>query len=240
MFNHVLKNNPLISVPPKKVTSALGQTLRKCSVCSANGAKIDNSCDNCRVINTALNRYAEANVPIKYWYLDMKSFKGDPILSKTYNSICEDLSNVYNTGKSVCFAGSYGIGKTYTVTNILKRAVEKGFSALYVTLGDIVAQIISGPDKFSTRKLLMTVDFLVIDEFDPRYMPTDAASDLYGRTLEDVLRRRAENNMPLFMCTNSPNVVDSFQGSIKRSITSLMHHVQIVTALGGDFRGRNE
>jgi len=77
---------------------------------------------------------------------------------------------------------------------------------------------------------------LVIDEFDPRYMPTGASSDLFGRTMEDVLRRRSENQLPLFMCTNSPNVVDSFEGPIKYSIESLMNYAEVIPVLGTDFR----
>jgi hypothetical protein len=127
---------------------------------------------------------------------------------------------------------------TMTAAAILKKAAIKGYNCLYVTLSDIVAVTVSAPadDKYYARKELLNVDFLVIDEFDPRYMPTGASSDLFGRTMEDVLRRRSENKLPLFMCTNSPNVVESFEGAIKYSIESLMNYAQIIPVLGTDFR----
>jgi DNA replication protein DnaC len=82
----------------------------------------------------------------------------------------------------------------------------------------------------------MMVDFLVIDEFDPRHMTEGASSDLFGRQMEDIFRRRSENKLPLFMCTNSPNVIDSFAGPIKQSIDSLMSYATVIPVLGKDFR----
>jgi DNA replication protein DnaC len=168
----------------------------------------------------------------------MKDFKGDESLKRTYKDATQDLGKTYNEGTCVCFAGPHGVGKTYTCSNILKRAVEKGYHCLYVTLGDIVANVTSAPsdEKFIARKELTMIDFLVVDEFDPRWMPTDASSDLFGRTMEDVFRKRASNNLPLFMCTNSPNVVESFHGPIKHSVESLMHYAKVIPVLGKDFR----
>lgn len=124
---------------------------------------------------------------------------------------------------------------TTAVTSILKRAVEKGFSALYVNLNDIMS-VIKSPDAHYARQELFKIDFLVIDEFDPRYMSTDSSSDFYGRVLEDILRNRAQNKLPLFLCTNSPNVIQSFNAEIKQSISSLMNYVKIQPVLGTDYR----
>ncbi|HVI43054.1 MAG TPA: ATP-binding protein [Anaerovoracaceae bacterium] len=168
----------------------------------------------------------------------MDSFHGDPILLEKYQEITQDLRNAYNKGVSLCFAGGHGLGKTMTCTNILKQAVNKGYSGLYATLNDIVACTVNSPpdDRSAARKELLTVDFLVIDEFDPRYMGSENAADLFGRVLEDIFRTRAQNKMPVFMCTNSPNPVESFTGPIKQSITSLMNYVTKVSVLGKDFR----
>src|SRR5690606_27675418 len=104
------------------------------------------------------------------------------------------------------------------VCNILKRAVEKGSSGLYITLNDIISATQS-QEKYSARKELLTVDFLVIDEFDSRHIPqTDKSTDFFGRVLEDTLRWRAQNMLPLFLCTNSPNPLEAFHGSIKESV----------------------
>jgi DNA replication protein DnaC len=188
----------------------------------------------------AINRYAESNIPIEYWSLKMeKDFHGDPRLFTKYNEYTADLKNSYISGHSICFAGGHGLGKTMTVTCILKKASHKGFSCLYTTLSDIVTVLTSAPndEKFLAKRELALVDFLVIDEFDSRFMPSDNAADLYARSLESVFRTRSQNKLPTLMCTNSPNVVESFNGPLKASIDSLMKgYLKVFPVLGDDFR----
>ena len=189
---------------------------------------------------TAINRYAESNIPIEYWGLKMeKDFHGDPRLLTKYQEYTADLKSSYIGGHSVCFAGGHGLGKTMTVTCILKQASHKGFSCLYTTLSDIVTVLTSAPndEKFLAKRELALVDFLVIDEFDSRFMPSENAADLYARSLESVFRTRSQNKLPTLMCTNSPNVVESFNGPLKASIDSLMKgYLTPFPVFGDDFR----
>jgi DNA replication protein DnaC len=182
-------------------------------------------------------RYFEANIPLLYWRLEMnKDFEGDQSLFDTYESIVNDLQQTFINGKSLCFAGAFGRGKTMTCCNILKRAVEKGYSALYTTLTDIVSATFS-EESYLARRELMLVDFLVIDEFDSRHIASSNKSiDFFGRVLEDVIRVRSNNNLPLFFCTNSPNPLEPFQDSIKASISSLWNNVEMIPVLGKDYR----
>jgi len=190
----------------------------------------------------AINRYAESNIPIEYWPLSMeKDFIGDPRLKQKYDEYTSDIKNSYITGNSLCFAGMHGLGKTMAATCILKKAAQKGYSCLYTTLSDIVTVLTqaSGEDKFLAGRELRLVDFLVIDEFDPRFMATENAADLYARSLEGVFRTRSANKLPTLMCTNSPNVVDSFSGPLRASISSLMKgYMHIFPVLGDDIRKR--
>ena len=129
---------------------------------------------------------------------------------------------------------------TMTITCILKKAAQKGFSCLYTTLSDIVSVMTTGygEDRAVARRELAMVDFLAIDEFDPRFMPTENAADLYARSLENVFRARSQNKLPTLMGTNSPNPVESFNGPLKASIDSLMRGYLQVFAVspGKDFR----
>jgi DNA replication protein DnaC len=188
----------------------------------------------------AINRYAESNIPIEYWKLNMeRDFHGDPRLLTKYNEYVADLKTSYIEGQSICFAGLHGLGKTMTVTCILKKACQKGFSCLYTTLSDIVNVLTSASneEKFLARRELALVDFLVIDEFDSRFMPSENAADLYARSLESVFRTRSQNKLPTLMCTNSPNVVESLNGPLKASIDSLMKgYVKMFPVLGEDIR----
>jgi DNA replication protein DnaC len=125
------------------------------------------------------------------------------------------------------------------VTCILKKASHKGFSCLYTNLSDIVTVMTSasGEDKFNARRELNLVDFLVIDEFDSRFMPSENAADLYARSLESVFRSRSQNKLPTLMCTNSPNVVESFHGPLKASVDSLMQgYLKVFPVFGTDYR----
>jgi DNA replication protein DnaC len=188
----------------------------------------------------AINRYAESNIPVEYWSLKMdRDFHGDPRLLNKYNEYVADLNASYMNGDSLCFAGGHGLGKTMLTTCILKKASQKGFSCLYTTLSDIVNVLTSASydDKFNARRELALVDFLVIDEFDSRFMPSENAADLYARSLEGVFRTRSQNKLPILMCTNSPNVIESLNGSLKASIDSLMKgHLTIFPVFGEDFR----
>lgn len=225
------RSQALNSVPKRKLQATLDN--------------IENSGDDFQtksVKQIAVNRYAESNIPIEYWSLKMeKDFKGDPRLLEMYTEYVKDLKESYVNGSSFCLAGAHGRGKTMTVTCILKKASQKGFSCLYTTLSDIVSVITSGngEDKYLARRELVLVDFLVIDEFDSRFMSTDNATDLYARSLESIFRTRSQNRLPTLMCTNSPNIVESLNGSLKASIESLMSgSMKNLVVMGEDFRKR--
>lgn len=223
------RSRALNNVPQKKLLNTL--------------AAIEASTDDLQTKSiklTAINRYAESNIPMEYWTLKMeKDFIGDPRLLAKYNEYVADLKASYINGSSFCLAGGHGLGKTMTMTCILKKACQKGYSCLYTSLSDIVTALTSasGEDKFLARRELVKVDFLVIDEFDSRFMPSENAADLYARSLESVFRTRASNKQPTLMCTNSPNVVESFHGPLKSSIDSLMKgYVKMFPVMGKDIR----
>ncbi|CAB4196522.1 DnaC DNA replication protein [uncultured Caudovirales phage] len=223
------RSNALNNIPKKKLLDWL--------------STIESSTDDLQAKTTkliAINRYAESNIPIEYWSLKMeRDFKGDPRLLVKYNEYISDLKSSYLNGTSICFAGPHGVGKSFCVTSILKKACQKGFSTLYSDLSSIVnvLTMASSEDKFLARRELTLVDFLVIDEFDSRFMPSDNAADLYARSLESVFRTRSQNKLPTLMCTNSPNVVESFNGPLKSSIDSLMKgYLKMFVVTGDDFR----
>ena len=185
----------------------------------------------------AMNRYTETNIQIEYWGLSMDDFVGSKELKKVYINVAENLPKVYSDGMSLCLAGSHGIGKTMTISCILKRACEKNYSCLYTTLNDIVNTLIEAPyeDKYLARKEMMNVDFLAIDEFDNKYI-AEGARDLFARSVEPIMRGRLQNKLPSFYCSNSPNPTEAFTGSIKQSIDSIFNRVKVIPILADDFR----
>lgn len=239
------RSRALNNVPKPKLLTKHASIIEACEVCSTKDIKIGKSletglCEKCRITVTAYNRYFEANIPIEYWDLKMdKDFVGYSGLLTKYNEYVTDLKQSYINGSSVCFAGSHGLGKTMTTTCILKKACQKGYNCLYTTLSDVVNVLTAADseEKFLARKELIMVDFLVIDEFDSRFIATENAADLYARTLEGIFRTRSQNKLPTLMCTNSPNILETFTGALKQSIGSLMKgYLKMFPVLGEDFR----
>lgn len=226
------RSRALNNIPRKKVSEYLNNIQNSEDTPSAKTIKM-----------IAYNRFAESNIPIEYWDLKMeRDFRGDPRLLAKYNDYVKDLKFAYINGNSMCLAGGHGLGKTLTTTCILKKACLQGYSCLYSTLSDIVNVMTQavGEDRFLARQELAMVDFLAIDEFDSRFMSSENAADLYARSLENIFRTRSQNKQPTLMCTNSPNIVETFTGSLKSSLDSLMKgYIKVFPVLGEDFRKRN-
>lgn len=219
--------------------------IQSCKDCSVKNIKtVDDIvnvglCPKCSVKTIAYNRYYESNIPIEYWSLSMSDFKGPKNLFELYTTIVADLTGAYTTGLSFCLAGTHGVGKSTSITNVLKKACQKNFTTLYTSLSDIISALTIAPsaDKYVARKELTEVDFLAIDEFDGRHIgATDNATDLFGRTFEYVVRTRLQNKLPTIVVSNSPNPVETFQGNIKDSLDSLMTKLPTIATIGPDQR----
>ena len=190
-----------------------------------------------QVRKKAYHRYYDANIPVRYWGLEMhRDYSGDGNVLNYYSKLIADIPGMYKEGSAIIFAGSFGRGKTMVATNILKRALERGYSGLYVGLNDIIS-VSTSNDKGAARRELLDTNFLVIDEFDSRHMAsTDNAVNFFGRVVEDILRIRLNNQMPMILCTNNINVVAAFRDSLQESLASLMNYMETVPVLGIDYR----
>lgn len=223
-----MNENPFINITVKKLNLLLKE--------------IEDSQDDLKtktIKKTLFNRYYEANIPVEYWTLNMKDFKGSNSLNNFYKEYAENIKTNYINGKSNCLAGTHGVGKTFTSTALLKIALKHNYSALYTTLSEVVSLLTQAPNekKYDGRVLLNTIDFLVLDEFDNRFMSTENSVELYGRTLESVFRTRSQNKLPTIMCTNSPNISEIFSGPLKDSLSSLMAgYLKVLPIFGEDFR----
>lgn len=232
-MSDLIRSSCLNNIPDKKLKEILF------SIQSS-----DESIENKHIRSLAINRYAESNIPIEYWTLKMeRDFHGDPKLLAKYNEYISNLKENYLNGSSILFAGGYGVGKTSAATCILKIACQKNYSCLYTDLSFIVSALTqaSNEEKFLAKKELMLVDFLTIDELDPRTIGSDSAADLFARSLESIFRTRCQNKLPTLMCTNSPNVIESFNGSLKLALESLMKgYMKVFPVFGEDFRKKTK
>jgi DNA replication protein DnaC len=225
----IVRSIALNNLPQKKVQEKLDKI---------NGSSLSETAKS--TMTTLLIRFAESNIPLDYWSLKMdKDFHGDNNLLTFFNDYTADIKKSYFDGRSVCLAGQYGTGKTLTLCSIIKAAVAKNYTCLYTTLSDIVAILTSAgfEDKYSARRELLMVDFLIIDEVDNRfYSQSDLSNELFSRSFEVILRTRLQNKLPILMATNSPNIKESFTSFFKDSLSSLMSKIEEVSVFGKDYR----
>jgi hypothetical protein len=170
-----------------------------------------------------------------------KDFKGDQRLKTKYEEYIKDINGSYINGKSICFAGSHGVGKSLVSACILKKFCQKGYSALYCDMSNVISVLTQAPneEKFIAKKELCCIDILVLDELDNRFFNTEASSELFAKSFESIFRTRLQNKLPTLICTNSPNILESFPPNLKQSIGSLFANgIEMFSILAQDFRKR--
>jgi DNA replication protein DnaC len=183
---------------------------------------------------------AESNIPVGYWFIRMKDFTGPPVLKDIVDEYTANIKDHYINGSSICLAGNQGTGKTMSSICILKSALKRNFSAYYTTASDIMAEMTNYQESSGIRKILRNSDFLVIDELDSRFFPSDAQKELFSSIYESIFRHRAHNTLPTIICTNeTDDILNVFRGASIQSITSLnKQYLNIYPFVGIDFRKR--
>ena len=231
----------LRTIPDDKAKIKKENIVSKCNVCGS--LKNAPACAACGARIKLLDRYINANIPIDFWHREMTNFKGDPKLANIYKIIEQDLKNYYLEGESYLLVGNHGVGKTFFGCGILKLACAKNYGALYATMGDIVNVLVNGERKvkYDARRELMMVSFLVLDEFDSRFIGSDAAAELFGRILESIIRIRLQNHMPTVLISNNLDPTKALGDNLGASIFSLIKgYVKKITVLGKDYRENNK
>lgn len=200
------------------------------------GCKI--GCVKCAAQLRFLERMAMSELPVAYWNLKMSDFQGADSIKKAVEEYTSDLKAKYVDGINVCFAGTLGTGKTYSMVNILKVALLKEFTAYYTTLGDMAMKLTTNDTKVKYNDIVSHCDFLVIDEVDSRHIAaSDAAQDFFGANFERIVRYRVQNKLPILLATNNANLEDAFKGQFKKTVDSILAaNTVVVAALGKDYR----
>jgi len=217
-------------VPQKKMDLIEKRIRNSCRECAGGG------CLSCRAQITRCKIYAAADIPMDYWMLAFKNFKGDENFKRFITSKLSDVSEMYEKGSSLAFVGNLGTGKTYAACCVLKMALVKGYSARYVNMADVIEETVKNNYKFLDK--ITNIDFLCIDEYDSRWVfPSEKAEQLFGQTMERILRARFQNGMPTIICSNTPNLSDVLAGDFSRAVDSLFSkYMEVLYVKGRDFR----
>ena len=223
-------------IPVKKVEMAKAEIKSKCKICKD---KPRVECYSCLRWEGFINQMAVAEIPVDYWFRSMKKFYGFEGLKKDVLHMMDHITEAYGSGQTVYIAGDRGRGKTMAACGILKEALLKGYSAFYINLSDLVTRVTTVNPKLKLD--IKHVDFLVIDEIDNRFFPTENSMELYGSQLESVLRSRMQNKLPTIMCSNAIDIGLVFKGQFKKSFQSLWSQfVKTMVAAGPDVRKGEE
>lgn len=213
-----------------KRSEAKEEIFRKCG-CGA-------GCIKCSYKIEFIDKMADSNIPAAYWFKKMADFKGAINIKKTTIDYISDIKTNFKLGKSVCYTGNLGTGKTYSSCAILKAALIGGLSAYYTTLIDLGFYMTDFEFKKEFYLTISRADFLCIDEVDSRHFShTEQSERFFGSSFERILRQRQQNNLPTIMATNNASLEEAFTGQFKKVVESLyMPSTIIVSAIGKDYR----
>jgi DNA replication protein DnaC len=183
---------------------------------------------------------AHANIPAGYWMLNFNNYNETSKIQTLVKEYIGVLQENYYNGKSICFVGTPGTGKTMSGTFILRAAIKAGFSAYYLTASDMLNEIINSKDDIRTT--IKTVDFLMIDELDSRFFYSDASRELFSGIYENIFRHRTHNALPTIICSNETgSIMNVFSGACVQNIESLNNQYLITYPIVGiDYRKRKE
>lgn len=222
-------------IPEKKRTLLKEQVVEKCQHTPGR------VCETCTKKMMFIDLMADSNIPVKYWFLKFKDFAGSPLVKEATQAYLDNLKDNFINGQSLCYVGTYGTGKTYSICSILKHALMSNFSSYYTSLTDIVTYSMDYNLKNEFAYKTMRSDFLAIDEVDSRHMSdSEEAQRLFGSTFEKIIRYRNQNALPTLIATNNASLDEVFSGQHKRVVESLGSNLKVVAAIGKDFRVQNK
>lgn len=221
-------------IPRNKIVSEKEKIYKNCQTDGCGGG----SCVSCAKAASRIELYADAHIPVKYWGLSFKDFNGDKRFAEKFRTILKDVDSFYSDGKSIILTGSLGVGKTYSISCLLKLAATKDYTCYYTTMSDVISSAISNQTFLEEVK---SVDFLAIDELDPRWIfPSEKSEQLFGSTMEHLLRTRFQNCLPTIIASNADNVDAIFNSAFGKTFTSLRSGFADIYIIGGvDFRRKN-
>ena len=220
-------------ISTRKIEFEKKRIVQECKKCKGKG------CDSCFGYCAFINHMAEAEIPVDYWYRMMDNFYGEPNFKEVIIDYINNINKEYSKGLTLYLVGERGRGKSMAACCILKKAILENYSVFYTTLSDFVTKATGADPELRLR--IKQYDFIVIDEVDQRFFPSQQSMELYGNQLENVLRARMQNRLPTIMCSNSSNVSQIFGGEFRKSFESLgSQFIKIVPASGVDARENEE
>lgn len=200
----------------KKIEAAKKAIMNACATCKGHG------CRDCVKNVEKINLWANAGIPVAYWEYSLHTFNGDEAYKSKLVSLAGSIDEMYDNGKMYAFTGKYGVGKTFGACHLLKSAINNSYTCRYTTMSEIVDMVMSKEERFDFKQTLLYCDIICIDEMDSRYIPTtDRGKDVFGSTIETIIRSRLQHKLPTIFCTNNSSLDEVFDGTFEQTFNSL-------------------
>lgn len=180
--------------------------------------------------------YGRCEIPQIYQNHCMDDYRGvgDQAM-RAVEKYIERLPRMREKGHGLYFYGPNGIGKTGLMCEVMKKACDKGYPALFETLAGLVDKVIAGwnsPEAVEDLARARGTCFLGIDDIGKEYK---GKSDYVITVFDRILRYRIMWGHPTLLTSN----IDPEQ-MVKRygdSIGSLLRgHFLPLKLAGNDFR----
>lgn len=168
-------------------------------------------------------KYMNARIPKRFWgvgLLDVwKDTDSDEDVAAAVSDYCAYLEKHRSDGYGMLLVGQPGLGKTMLACHILQAAIAGSFSALFLTMPELVNMTYKLRDLSDAWRIMKDeqaynewlrkdgamhalrteVDFLVLDDVGKEYTTTSG----YTQALfDDIFRTRYNNSLPTIITTN--------------------------------------
>jgi len=194
-------------------------------------------------------KYDLANIPREYFNLSIDTFKETSpekiSIKKKIREIVGNIDSYCREGKSLLFYGRKGTGKTMLSLEILKTAVEQGYSGYYEFYPIVFNAFMQKSFKSEETKakyddILANRDLIVLDELvkERDYFSANEANaeDISSRFLEmNILKRRSSK--PTILISNMQNGLEEVTKYYGKYVASVMsHNFELIPLFDDDFR----
>lgn len=215
----------------QKIKRIIDKIKDDCTRCTGSG------CDLCTPKVSRIKKYSEAGIPNIFWDKNIKEFYGNNVFKESIKKYATDIDSWYDSGKSLLLVGSLGTGKSYMASCCLKLAIVKGYSGLYINMMDIINNILNDKSS-SVLNDILNKDFVVIDEFDERWIfPSEKVEQIFSSNMEYIFRNRFQNGLPTIICSNTSEIDNVIKGYHSKAFSSLKEkYADIIYVAGGDLR----
>lgn len=185
-----------------------------CPICLDKGSKDGRWC-GCfmREVYAAASRELNEQSPMKLSRFEDFSlnYYSDTIIPQYKQSSCKIMTENYNfckeyaekfdgTGSGIFMTGATGLGKTHLSLAIANRVIERGYSAIYGSVPELLRMLNNeqfGRSDKDTMSLLTGCELLILDDLGAENTTEYSLSLLY-----EIINARVNRSIPMIVSTN--------------------------------------